>query len=286
MSTPKLVIGVAVEIDLKAAINAVSDVVQNRPRPLREFDQIYMKTGDMVMQSEFVSRWASGKRLAFIGDGDAISVCTAYLSAKQILDTGPTHITVFDFDERIVQAAKRFADKERLENLDAVLYNCLDAFPDVEPFDCFYTNPPWGASNEGESVKVFTQRGMEAMHYAGEGMIVIADDPELAWPKQVLHRVQQFAIEQQFYVSRMMPRLHSYHLDDAPDLQSCNLMIASQPGSGHVPRSEAIRDPEQLAHFYGQAASPYVRYVRERQRVDYGRANSNEYEFELLGEDE
>lgn len=31
------------EIDLKAAINAVSDVIQNRPRPLRTFDQIYMK---------------------------------------------------------------------------------------------------------------------------------------------------------------------------------------------------------------------------------------------------
>jgi len=35
-------------IDLKDAINAISDVVQNRPRPLREFDQIYMKTGDMI----------------------------------------------------------------------------------------------------------------------------------------------------------------------------------------------------------------------------------------------
>ena len=42
------------EIDLKAAINAISDVVQNRPRPLRELDQIYMKSGDMVMQIEFV----------------------------------------------------------------------------------------------------------------------------------------------------------------------------------------------------------------------------------------
>ena len=60
------------DIDLHAALNAVSDVVQNRPRPLREFDQIYMKAGDMVMQSEFVAHWADGKRLAFIGDGDAI----------------------------------------------------------------------------------------------------------------------------------------------------------------------------------------------------------------------
>jgi len=32
------------EIDLRAALNAVSDVVQNRPRPLRVFDQIYMKS--------------------------------------------------------------------------------------------------------------------------------------------------------------------------------------------------------------------------------------------------
>ncbi len=270
------------DIDLKAAINAVSDVVQNRPRPLREFDQIYMKTGDMVMQSEFVSRWADGKRLAFIGDGDAISVCTAYFSAKEILDTGPRHITVFDFDERIVRGINRFAEHEGIENLDAVLYNCLDAFPDAEPFDCFYTNPPWGASNDGESVKVFTQRGMEALHFDGEGAIVIADDPDLAWPKQVLHSVQEFAIENDFFVSRMMPQLHSYHLDDAPDLKSCNLIISSLPGSGRAPASESIRDAEVLEHFYGKSASPYVRYVRETRRLDYGKANESEYEFELL----
>ena len=275
-----------VEIDLKAAINAVSDVVQNRPRPLREFDQIYMKTGDMVMQSELVSRWADGKRLAFIGDGDAISVCTAYLSAKGILDTAPTHITVFDFDERIVKAVTRFADKERIGNLDAVLYNCLDAFPNVEPFERFYTNPPWGASNGGESVKVFTLRGLEAMHFDGEGMIVIADDLDLDWPRQVLHRVQKFAVEQDFFVSRMMSRLHEYHLDDAPDLKSCNLMIASLPGAGRLPNSQPIRGREQLEHFYGKSATPYVRYVREKLRVDYGRANSTEYDLEPLDEEE
>jgi hypothetical protein len=65
-------------IDLRRAINAISDVVQNRPRPLREFDQIHMKAGDMLLQSEMVADWADNKRLAFIGDGDAISVCVAY----------------------------------------------------------------------------------------------------------------------------------------------------------------------------------------------------------------
>src|SRR5580658_3241873 len=99
------------EVDLRAAINAISDVVQNRPRPLRVFDQIYMKTGDMVLQSELVARWADKRRLAFIGDGDAISVCVAYLQKRNIFEYGPSKITVFDFDERICGAIKRFADK-------------------------------------------------------------------------------------------------------------------------------------------------------------------------------
>lgn len=156
------------QIDLRAAINAISDVVQNRPRPLRIFDQIYMKAGDMVLQSEFVAHWADGKRLAFIGDGDAISICVAYLHARGIVNYGPAEIVVFDFDERICSAVERFADRERLDRLRAQLYNCLDQFPGSTNFDCFYTNPPWGASNGGESVCVFMQRGMEATSYAGE----------------------------------------------------------------------------------------------------------------------
>src|SRR3954447_6828923 len=129
-------------IDLREAINAVSDVVQNRPRPVRKFDQIYMKSGDMVLQAALVSSWGDKKRLAFIGDGDAISVCVAYLRKTGIIDYGPSQIVVFDFDERIVSAVRRFADAERLDNLQARLYNCLEPFPGPLTFDCFYTNPP------------------------------------------------------------------------------------------------------------------------------------------------
>jgi N4-bis(aminopropyl)spermidine synthase len=273
------------QIELRAAVNAVSDVVQNRPRPLRDFDQIYMKTGDMVLQSEFVASWADGKRLAFIGDGDAISVCAAYLKTRDIIDYGPTKITVFDFDERIVQAINRFADKERIEQLSAELYNCLDEFPQPGRFDYFYTNPPWGASNNGESVCVFTQRGMEATGHSGEGMIVIADDEDLDWPKQVLARTQAFASGHGFFVCKMMPRMHLYHLDDAPDLRSCNLIIGALPDNPPRGRSEAISDPERLNNFYGRSKEPRVRYVRERKRLDYGRAHEDEYELELLNKE-
>jgi predicted methyltransferase len=269
------------DVDLRAAINAISDVVQNRPRPIRNFDQIYMKAGDMVLQSELVARWSDGKRLAFIGDGDAISVCVAYLHKRGILNYGPSQIVVFDFDERMCRAISRFAEKEELGPLRSQLYNCLDPFTDETTFDCFYTNPPWGASNDGESVKVFVQRGMEATSYAGEGMIVIADDDELAWPKRVLANVQKFVIGAGFVIQKMMPQLHEYHLDDAPNLRSCNVIIKAMPGKRTTEPSVSISDPGRLAHFYGRDNPPRIRYVREKKRLDYGKAHDDEYSFEL-----
>jgi predicted methyltransferase len=270
------------QVDLHKAINAVSDVVQNRPRPLRVFDQIHMKTADMVVQSEIVADWADGKRLAFIGDGDAVSVCVAYLRAREVLSFGPSKITVFDFDERTVNAVKRFADKERLEHLDAELYNCLHAFPDRNKYDCFYTNPPWGASNNGESVNVFMERGFDAVHYEGDGMVVIADDDELAWPKRVLANVQAFGSQRGFYVSRMQRKLHEYHLDDAPDLRSCNLFVSALPGNSAKRNPSIAASQERLTNFYGNSKDPKVKYVKERKRPDYGMAPDDEYELVML----
>jgi predicted methyltransferase len=269
-------------VDLRRAINAVSDVVQNRPRPLRIFDQIHMKTGDMVLQSEMIADWSDGKRLAFIGDGDAISVCVAYLRSRDVLNFGPSHITVFDFDERTVEAVLNFDGREGIGNLDARLYNVLDAMEPGQLFDGLYTNPPWGASNNGESVNAFVQRGMEATAHAGEGVVVIADDDELEWPKRVLANVQGFAARQGFYVSRMQRKLHEYHLDDAPELKSCNLYLAALPDNPARPASAAITDPSRLENFYGLSQEPRVRYVRARLRLDYGVAHEDEYELEFL----
>lgn len=260
----------------------MSDVIQNRPRPLRNFDQIYMKAGDMVMQSELVARWSDRKSLVFVGDGDAISVCVAYLKARNILDYGPRSITVLDFDERIVGAVNRFADKERLESLEARLYNCLEPLPKLPDLDCFYTNPPWGASNDGDSVNVFVQRGMEAVRFAGEGIIVIADDETLAWTRRVLSSVQTFASAKGFFVSRMMPSLHSYHLDDNPELRSCNLIVKSVSAEKRPFFTETQLDPQRLENFYGADAPPKVRYVREKKRVDYGMASDDEYDLEVF----
>lgn len=271
----------AIADDASELMNAISDVIENRPRPLRVFDQIHMKAGDMARQALAVGKFAEGESLAFIGDGDAIGVCTAYLK-KKLGCAGPDRITVYDFDQRVVNSVKRFADRERLHMLDAKLYNCLEPFPDPGTFQCFYTNPPWGASNGGESVNVFVERGMHAVGFEGKGMVVIADDDDLDWPKQVLARVQIFAVSRGFYVSSMVPQLHRYHLDDAPDLRSCNLTIAPAPGMPRVPTDNVALDEKRLKNFYGRSKEPRVRFVLERQRIGYGLAHDDEYEFQML----
>lgn len=271
------------EIDLRDAMNAVSDVIQNRPRPIRQFDQIYMKAGDMVIQSEFVARWANEKRLVFVGDGDAISVCVAYLKNRDVFEYGPSKVMVLDFDERIVNAVKRFADKERLENLDARLYNALDALPeDLVEFDCFYTNPPWGQYNDGESINVFVDRGVEAVCGQGEGLVVIADDKEINWSQEVLAKVQTHAASRGFFVARMQPELHLYHLDDAPDLRSCNLLFRARPQNERSRDSRAVTEQNRLENFYGRSKAPRAKYVRELKSLNYGQAQDNEYELQLL----
>lgn len=141
--------------------------------------------------------------MAFIGDGDGISLCCTYLKQREILGYGPAEVTVFDFDERICNAVRRFADAKGL-NLKSELYNCLDPFPNPGQFGSFYTNPPWGASNAGNSVNFFMQRGFEAVSYDGDGILVVGDDPTISWPKQVLASLQRYAIDSGYYVQRMI----------------------------------------------------------------------------------
>ncbi|SDH78112.1 Protein of unknown function DUF43 [Paraburkholderia steynii] len=117
--------------DLRNAINAISDVVQNRPPPLREFDQIYMKVADMVVQAEYVARVFDGKDVVFVGDGDGIALSAAHLKAQDVISYGPKSITLLDFDERIVQSFRRFGEKLRDRvQISAHLYNVADPLPD------------------------------------------------------------------------------------------------------------------------------------------------------------
>ncbi|MCP2729695.1 bis-aminopropyl spermidine synthase family protein [Limnofasciculus baicalensis] len=272
------------EFDLRKAINAISDVVQNRPAPIREFDQIYMKVADMVIQAEYVARVFDNKDVVFVGDGDGIALSTAHLKAQNVINYGPNSIAVLDFDERIVNSVRRFGEKlyPKIE-VSAYLYNVAEALPPEHfcAYDAFHINPPWGASNGGESVIAFFERGSQATKDKSLGIVVIADDPDLPWTQEVLRDTQSRAIELGYVVSEMLPQLHSYHLDDAPDLRSCSCLLRRIDPNRMESTSKPL-DLERLENFYGKNSPLRFRYVRERATLNPGRESDQLYILEKL----
>ena len=268
-------------LDLREALNTISDVVQNRPPPLREFDQIYMKVGDMVIQAEFIARKFNDLDIVFIGDGDAISLGMMYLKQKKVLDYGPKHIRVLDFDERMVNSINHFASNNELaDKIDAIRYNVCDPLPAAERthYDGFYTNPPWGASNDGQSVTAFVTRGIEAVKSKGIGAIVIADDESLDWTNHVLLRTQQLLMQSGYIVAEMIPGLHKYHLDDAPDLSSCCIITRNIVQQSNAERDKPLA-ADALLNFYGRNNPLRVRYVVDLSGLNRGRAPDGSYEL-------
>jgi len=275
------------EFDLRSAVNAVSDVVANRPPPLREFDQIYMKVADMVIQAHFISDRFKDKDVVFIGDGDAIGLSVMHLTKQGTFNEGPRSITVLDFDERIVNSINRFAEKyDFADSMKAQLYNVIEPLPNglQGEFDAFYSNPPWGQSNGGESVMIFLERGIEATAKKSEGAIVIADDQTLPWTQEVLLACQKHASSYGYIVSEMLPELHLYHLDDNPNLRSCTCVFRSVEFEKSVPVSKPL-DMTRIENFYGRNNPLKVKYVRENETLNYGKAYDNSYHYEKLGEE-
>jgi predicted methyltransferase len=272
------------EFDLRKAINAISDVVQNRPAPIREFDQIYMKVADMVIQAEYVARVFDSKDVVFVGDGDGIALSAAHLKAQNVINYGPKSITVLDFDERIVNSVRRFGEKLHPQiEISAHLYNVAEALPAKHfgSYDGFYINPPWGASNDGESVIAFFDRGSQATREQSLGIVVIADAPELLWTQKVLRDTQRRALELGYVVSELLPQLHLYHLDDAPDLRSCSCLFRRiEPGCMQI-TSEPL-EPARLNNFYGKSSPLRFRYVRERPTLNTNRESDQLYTLEKL----
>ena len=252
-------------IDLRASINALSDVINNRPRPLRIYDQIYMKLADMLLQAEILGRWFQGKSAIFIGDGDAIGLSLVHLSTLKLLAGAPLSVTVLDFDERVVNSINHFGRVYGIEDrIHAELYNVADPLPERhwQSHDAFYTNPPWGASNGGASVRGFVGRGIEAMGDGAVGCIVIGDHPDYPWTHSVQFATQRFAMDRGFRMAEMLPHFHHYHLDDDPELTSCCMLIR-RDGGPSTPYSSEPLPQEDWHNFYGADSPLLIRYVRD-----------------------
>lgn len=271
-------------MDLRKCINLLSDVVNNRPMPIRELDQIYMRHADMLLQIEHISKYFSDKSVVFIGDGDAIALGLAYMQFNGEIEGQAKSILVLDFDERIINSINCFAKTHNMSHIiSAQLYNVADPLPKElwGKFDCFYCNPPYGASNEGVSITSFMQRGFEATKDNAEGCVVLADVPELTWTGAVLSQTQKYALDNGFIVCEMIPTFHTYHLEDDPGLTSCSIMLRRIVSKTTEYVSEPL-NPAALENFYGKNEPLKYKKVRDLTQRKYFQAD---YELVPIMED-
>jgi N4-bis(aminopropyl)spermidine synthase len=255
------------EYDLLARITQHPD----RPRPIREIDQIFMLPGSQLNQAKLISGYTAHKDVVFLGDGDCMAASLGLLAKEGIIE-GPSHMLVLDFDERITEfalaAARQFGFQDRL---DAEQYNILEPVPEELRFrhDIFYTNPPYGSKNKGASGVSFLSRCMALCKPVGSaGVAILPYHPSERWSRDAMRSIQQFMTAHGYIVSEMLRAMHSYHLDDLPMLRSATV-IFDRVSQVATPNLSTALGSDMTKFFYGSADMPIPRGISKNGNLLY-----------------
>ncbi len=249
---------------------AVEIVSQFRPSSLREFDQIPMRAPDLIRQVKLMAPYLAGKSVVFVGDHDGTSLLLALMCKGQVCPK-PKSMLLLDFDERLLVAAHGLADGYGFSDLlETRLYNVFDPVPGelAGQFDWFYTNPPYGCRNQGESARLFIARCCElARPQSSKGCIILPDDEHRPWTSVAMDATSAFLYQHQWTVDEKLNQMHQYQLDDDQELaSSVTLVKRSSCGSFDLqPMRYTGRRVGfgEIPHFYGQTVKPpYPRYIR------------------------
>ena len=238
-----------------------------RPHSLRQYDQIPMIGRDLMSSVKYVAPLIANHDVAFMGDHDGVSVLLGLLAVRGQL-IPPRRMTLLDFDERLLLAVDDLSRREGFSGiLSTQLYNAFDAVPThlTGSFDTFYTNPPYGASNVGESVRLFVTRGSELAPRAGsQGFIVLPYDQEREWTRKAMMTTVAFLGQHGWDQKSLVPEIHGYHLDDDPSLTSSLLTVKRTVELAEpMPWANRSLSESEIPHFYGRSERPpYPRYIR------------------------
>lgn len=237
-----------------------------RPPSLREYDQIPMRTPDLLRQAQFLAPILAGKRVVFMGDSDCLSLVIGIRSRYEA--PCPAEMHLLDFDERLLNTALDVAGNYGFGNvLHGWRYNAFDPVPALLTGTCdvFVTNPPYGKYNRGKSARLFIGRAMELITpNRGEGVIILPDDPTRGWTGQACRSTIQFLHKHGWTVSAQHHAVHKYHLDDDPSLTSDLILVGRATPYDCAPLPFASRTVActDISKFYGRSTQPpFPRYI-------------------------
>ncbi len=257
-------------------LKAVATLEACRPKAQRDFDQIPMLGKDLLRQVKIIAPYLANKSVVFMGDNDGTSMLLGMLARHG--QPCPGKMLLVDFDERILTVARQLALRHGFaDRLEVRLYNAFDIVPIdlVGQYDWFYTNPPYGSRNNGESGRLFIARGIEMVRNGGSGCIILPDDCTRPWTDTAMCATQNFLSRENWLVREKITQLHQYHLDDDKNLAS-SMMTVEHVAAGsnkynplHLYRGHQIGFDE-IQFFYGSTVvAPYPRYILQDGTRDY-----------------
>lgn len=239
---------------------------RSRPPSLRMFDQIPMHYRDHVRQAKLLAPYLADRTVAFMGDSDCTSLLLGLLSRLGM--PLPARMLLLDFDARLLNIATDIAESNGFGHiLETRLYNAFDRLPKdfIGQFDWFYTNPPYGSNNLGDSARLFITRGCELVRSDGQGCIILPHDRQRDWTRTAMLETQLFLTRHGWAVNDKVRELHTYKLDDDRRLASSVMLVEHVASVQCQPMPYADRGVafEEIPLFYGRGVKlPYPRYVR------------------------
>jgi N4-bis(aminopropyl)spermidine synthase len=245
----------------------IIEIIENsRPLSIRKYDQIPMIGNSLISQTREMLTHFSEKSIVFVGDHDCTSLAVGLLNYFEGTPL-PKKMLLLDFDERLLLIAKKVAREYGFEKIfETRLYNVFDPIPKdlIGKFDLFYTNPPYGAKNEGRSIHLFATRGCETIRCGGCGFIIAPNDDYTDWAKDVYTQLKNFFNTYNWNTTKISTSKQNYYLDDEPDLTSMCLKVTrnSLQNEYDLPWMNQKVSQLEIPNFYGYSViPPYPHYI-------------------------
>jgi len=153
-------IGVEIRGYFKEVLDRFIDVTQDRPLPVSDFDQGFVRPQDTVARLAFLYERGDleGQEIFILGDDDLLSVAIGLTGMA-------ARVQVVEIDRRITAFIRDFCRREGIGNIEVKEYNVLEELPAEERgrYDVFVTDPV----ETRKGLKLFVGRCIEALKGRG-----------------------------------------------------------------------------------------------------------------------
>lgn len=153
-------VGVEIKGYFEEILNKFLEVTSNRPLPISDFDQGFVRPRDTIARLAFMYERGDieDQEIFILGDDDLLSVAIGLTGMAK-------RVKVVEIDERITSFIRKFCKDFNITNIDVREYNVLEEIPveDKNKYDVFVTDPV----ETKKGLKLFVGRCIEALKGKG-----------------------------------------------------------------------------------------------------------------------